>query len=127
LAISGSVAPHPLWQRAYAWLPSLVPQPPALQPEVYLYNLTTGATIDHVPGNEFAMSPDGNFLATWRGAASSGREFGEVAIWDIPPSKPLGWFTLACASVATLYALSVWRHERRRRRHFLTASAPSGG
>src|SRR5262249_18066747 len=48
--------------------------------------------------DDFIVSADGNFLATYREADRT------ISIWDIPPRKPLGWF-LGLAGVLLLLTL----------------------
>jgi hypothetical protein len=58
----------------------------------------------------------------WRAYSPDGRSFaaldtaGNIAIWDLPPRKPLGWFALAAGVLALPIAWLARRRVRRLRR-----------
>jgi hypothetical protein len=93
------------WLAQYG-LPGLAPTPD-----------TTGVLVDTVTGATImAFHPPQHVWWSW---APDGRSFaavdpdGNLAIWDIPPRKPLGWFALAAAVLALPLA---WLTRRRIRR-----------
>ncbi len=99
-----------LYDRVREWLSSRgVPVSPSRghRPAVHVADAGTGRIIARLPDHTSPLlSPTGTTLATVN-------ESGLPEIWDIPPRKPLTWFTLAAVVLALPFA---WLARRRVRR-----------
>ena len=75
--------------------------------EVALWDVARGRAMAALPAKEdFSFSADGKFLAVQPDDST-------VQIWDIPPRKPLGWFTaIAGALLAACLTGMWWTHRR---------------
>jgi WD40 repeat protein len=105
-------SPYPLGLDAvWAWLVAHgLPGPqPAAYARLDLLDAATGRRLHALPETDVAYAPDGQSLAV---LDPSGR----LAVWDVPPRKPLAWLVIAAALLALPLAWLARRRVQRLRR-----------
>jgi WD40 repeat protein len=116
LALRRFVGPNRIMEALSQWFPSYVSPARDREPEICLFDASNGEVVGRVPGNDFHLTADGKRLATMRTSGWTGSADDKVAIWHIPPRKPLGPFAAISAAMACVYALILWRSARSHRR-----------